>query len=351
LQAQSWPQMHDLLNQHGLVIKLRGAGLVIGTQDDKLHVKASSIDRQLSFKTLTERLGAYEAPLNNPALKQGQTYQQGPKDKVQGSQTLWARYQQERDALTQARQQAYAQLRTHHQTYCKEVSDWYRQKRASVKANDKLSRKSKYELYRDYKREMKTDFHQRRQLESEQRQTIQERYATLSWDQWLNKEVSWGNQEALRILRRREDRRKQLTTDLLDAHGSDALKILIQTHLKPKVNKHGDLVYHLPDGGQVEDTSNGILVPKISDEATLLALKLVTTGNPGQTIMVKGSELFKEKVIQVSLTQGLDLCLADQTMQSILEKLRTQGQNNASSEQQRTHSQSEKPRHKHYRGR
>jgi len=355
LQAQSWQQMHELLNQHGLIIKLRGAGLVIGTQDGKIHAKASAIDRQLSFKALTDRLGAYEVPLQNQSLKQDQssnhTYRQVPKEQGEGSQLLWTRYQQERDVLIQARQGAYTQLRTRHHTYCQELSDWYRQKRASVKANKKLSRKSKFELYWDYKRETKTDFHQRRQLESEQRQIIQERYATLNWDPWLTKEVSQGNQEALRLLRKRENKRKQFTVDLLTAPNLITMETVIQAHLKPRANQYGDLIYHLPDGGRVEDTSKGVLVPKVSDEATLLALKLVTAGNPGQTVMVKGSESFKSQVMQTSFKHGLELRFADPVMQNTMQQIRAGVQIDQSKEQEHTQAHSIKPKRKRYRGR
>lgn len=61
--GSSWQDMHNALDQHGLEIRLRGAGLVIGVQGDKkLSVKASSVDRSLSFKRLTDRWGEYVPP-------------------------------------------------------------------------------------------------------------------------------------------------------------------------------------------------------------------------------------------------------------------------------------------------
>lgn len=61
--GSSWQDMHNALDKHGLEIRLRGAGLVIGVQGDKkLSVKASSVDRSLSFKRLTDRWGDYVPP-------------------------------------------------------------------------------------------------------------------------------------------------------------------------------------------------------------------------------------------------------------------------------------------------
>lgn len=60
--GQSWQDLHDLLAEHDLVIKPRGAGLVIATADGMNGVKASAVDRSLSFKSLTDRFGGYQPP-------------------------------------------------------------------------------------------------------------------------------------------------------------------------------------------------------------------------------------------------------------------------------------------------
>ncbi len=62
-QGINWQALHAVLAEYNLVINPRGAGLVIGTQDGSLHVKASSVDRALSFKKLTDRFGPYQPPL------------------------------------------------------------------------------------------------------------------------------------------------------------------------------------------------------------------------------------------------------------------------------------------------
>ncbi len=57
--AQGWQDIHELFTAYGAVIKPRGAGLAIATLDGKVGIKASSLDRRLSFKSLTDRFGAY----------------------------------------------------------------------------------------------------------------------------------------------------------------------------------------------------------------------------------------------------------------------------------------------------
>ncbi len=56
---RSWETMDELLSKHGLELRLRGAGLVFQKRDGDLRVKASLIDRRLSLKALTDRMGPY----------------------------------------------------------------------------------------------------------------------------------------------------------------------------------------------------------------------------------------------------------------------------------------------------
>ena len=58
----SWPALHTALASHGLAIRPRGAGLIIADAQGRVAVKASSVDRRLSLKSLTRRWGAFQPP-------------------------------------------------------------------------------------------------------------------------------------------------------------------------------------------------------------------------------------------------------------------------------------------------
>jgi hypothetical protein len=63
VESTNWQQFHAVVARFGAVIKQRGAGLIIAHRDnDRIRVKASAIDRSLSFKALTDRWGQYEPP-------------------------------------------------------------------------------------------------------------------------------------------------------------------------------------------------------------------------------------------------------------------------------------------------
>ncbi|HQU09389.1 MAG TPA: hypothetical protein PLV25_05450, partial [Opitutales bacterium] len=70
-EAKGWQDVHDLLTPYGAVIKPKGAGLVIATADGTVGIKASSLNRKLSFKSLTDRFGTYK-----PSQNQGKPLKQ-----------------------------------------------------------------------------------------------------------------------------------------------------------------------------------------------------------------------------------------------------------------------------------
>ena len=58
---QTWEELHRMLREQGLELRLRGAGLVFQNAGGTVRVKASSVGRELSLKALTDKLGPYKA--------------------------------------------------------------------------------------------------------------------------------------------------------------------------------------------------------------------------------------------------------------------------------------------------
>lgn len=72
--AKTWDELHEIAGRNGLELKKQGAGLVFVTTGNKaVAVKASDVDRSLSFKQAQARLGPFEA------RKRAQTTPQAPK--------------------------------------------------------------------------------------------------------------------------------------------------------------------------------------------------------------------------------------------------------------------------------
>lgn len=324
--GQGWQDLHAVLAEHDLVIKPRGAGLVIASADGQIGVKASAVDRTLSYKSLTDRFGEYQSPQQALSEEKGQTtqygksYQHGPRERHPGANSLWVQYQAEKDKLFQQKMEGLQALKVEQQQKHQQLRDRYREQRVRVKANQNLSPKAKRGLYQ-VSAAMKSDMIQQKQKNVEARQAIQAQYAAPGWDQWLIQKAEQGNSEALAVLRSRQQTRKRLAQALLTAENVEAAQHLILPHLKPFARKNGDVCYLLKDGGRVEDTSQAVYVPDVTEASALLALSLAQERFTGKALIVEGSTAFKVKVAEMAVIKGLNVRFADPEMEKTRERL------------------------------
>ena len=186
--AQGWQDVHDLLSAHGAVIKPRGAGLAIATLDGKVGIKASSLDRKLSFKSLTDRFGEYEPPKHRE--KRSKHYRPDARKKSETS-VLYAEYQTTRQTNAEARTKGLRELRTEQYEYRLEVKDRYGQRRASVKANKEMDNRTKRSAYHELSQQRKRELACLKQGEEVQKEAIRERSPAITWDNYLvNRDAS-----------------------------------------------------------------------------------------------------------------------------------------------------------------
>lgn len=331
-QGTDWQAIHGVLSEYNLEIKPRGAGLVIGTLEGGLHVKASSVDRRLSFKALTERLGPFQ-----PSLQQGEeqaqmknegisplnskTYQRGPRQPQSGAGSLWGQYQGERERMSQERAIALNRLKLTQQQTRQQVLNELALRRVSIKANSKLTPKTRRELYQELAKERVDRLVQLKEQGAQQRQAIWQQYPRGGWDDWLTQKASTGNLEALAVLRGRQEARQRFTTALLTAANLEEAKTLIRADLKPTVRRNGDVLYRLKDGGRVEDATQAIHVPEVTEAATLLALTLADERFQGKALVVEGTNEFKVKVTEMAAIQGLNIRFAAPELEQMRERI------------------------------
>lgn len=331
-QGADWQALHAVLAEYNLVIKPRGAGLVIGTQEGSLHVKASSVDRALSFKKLMDRLGPYQPPLQqgqeqaqmkNEGLSQseGKKYQRGPRQPQMEAGSLWGQYHGERERMSQERAIALNRLKLEQQQARQAVLDDLASRRASIKANLKLTAKTRRGVYQELSRERADLLTRLNEQGARRREAIWQQYPRAGWDDWLTQQSSQGNLDALSILRKRQQARRRFTMALLTAANLDEAKTLIHTDLKPTVRRNGDVLYRLKDGGRVEDATQAIHVPEVTEAATLFALTLADERFQGKALVVEGTNEFKVKVAEMAATQGLNVKFAALELEQMRERI------------------------------
>jgi len=294
------------------VIKPKGAGLVIATVDGTVGIKASSLNRKLSFKSLTDRFGTYK-PSQSPG-KLLERYQPGS-HKLPGINPLYAEFQRLKEKSREERTQALNDLRSKYNEYRIELRDWYRQRRNSVKVNTNLDKKSKRTIYHELSRDMKIDFAELKQRERQQNKAIREQSRTQTWDQYLASRAEEGDTEALRILRKRKTYRQEIAQTLLTIDSFEEAMDVIKTQFKPTVLRNGKVIYRAQDGGVVSDEATAIAVPEVTEASTLLALSLADERFNGKPVVVEGSTEFKLLVAKLSAIKGLSLRFADPVLE------------------------------------
>jgi len=181
---------------HGLVLKLRGAGLVVGhAKDGRLHVKASDVDRRLSLKSLTDALGAFElAGQAAEAQPAGASYTRG---------ALYEAFKREREATERARMAAMQTLRERHRTYAAELAAYYRARMKAERTTGLRGhlRRDSFQHVADQRRQ---DHAARIKREAEERREVREAHRAPNWQAWLEAQAASGNAEAATALHARQ---------------------------------------------------------------------------------------------------------------------------------------------------
>lgn len=314
--AQDWQTVHETLGQYGLEMKPRGAGLVIGIPEKSLYIKASSLSRKLSFKSLTEQLGAYVAS-STPLVQNPEkpTYEQSPKQKHSGAQTLYVQYQNEQKTYREERSQRLLALRSEQKQYMTELKRWYDRQYQSLRYSPFLTGADKRARHAQLARQRREDMANQRNRYAHNKQAILEQTRSQTWTAFLKEQTQAGNESALGILRSQKEYHIQSEQQSLSGENLTQARDVIYTGLKPMVLKNGTTLYRLKDGGQVRDGKSQIQVPEVTERASTLALMLAQERFPGQRLTIEGSRGFKMQLVEIAVMQSLNVSFADEKME------------------------------------
>ncbi|WP_353654391.1 TraI/MobA(P) family conjugative relaxase [Azospirillum sp. A1-3] len=334
--AASWGELHVVLERHGLAIRRKGAGLVIVQEGTGLGVKASSVDRSLSAKSLTKRLGAYEppaapaqrrptgdasqgggeaarfvtsAPAGDPT-QPGRSYQRVPLHRHGNSKALYQEYQAQREALLKARVAQRAAQRQAQANHAKELAAWYAARRAEIKRSPVLTAAERRHAYTMLAHQRRADAVAWRQEQARQCQQAAGQ-SLPTWQEFLTAEASRGNEVAVAVLRSRSRRQRRMAENLLTATDADVARHIVYERLRPKAGRDGALVYRVEDGGVVSDEATQVRVTEVTTGAAFLALSLADDRFRGRALVVEGTDAFKTQVAQLAAMKGLEVRFAD----------------------------------------
>ncbi len=259
--AERWQTLHEQFAAHGLVIKPKGAGLVIGTLDGSVHIKASSVDKSLSFKRLSERLGEYQAPAHDKQSPQQPKvqYQAGPRMPDEAARNLYAEFQAQKQHAWEQRNTFKTQQQAEKEAFNQQLRAWHQTERQKIKTSS-LPGAAKRQAYQQLAQERQLLWDTQRQKETEQRKAVFETNVPLTWEQFLVQTAERGNSKALELLRNRKQKQARMAKALVTAENLDVARHIVYEHLKPIAKRNGDLLYRVQDGGSVTDERTRVRV-------------------------------------------------------------------------------------------
>ncbi|MEO9231575.1 MAG: TraI/MobA(P) family conjugative relaxase [Devosia sp.] len=291
--AKSWQELHSALSDHGLTMKQRGAGIVIG--NGTLWVRASQCDRSFSFKSLADRLGAFEKASETREFK---PYQPAPRHK--DSSALFDQYQAQRMKHKKARDYGFELVKYKGKELEANLQRWRVAQRALIKLAAKgPTRRAMLKLLN--LQIAATRRHNKASLVPMRQQALIDA-AMPTWAQWLAQRAEQGDLESLEVLRSREQK-TPTTGDYLTA----ATRIRQSILSRGKATTSGNIVYNTEDGGYFIDRKTHVQVLKATDKSVMAALKLAQTSYVGQELIIEGSDQFKKAVANMVALQRSEI--------------------------------------------
>lgn len=333
-QANTWQEIHQAAEAHGLVVKLRGAGLVIGDPGLDLWTKASSCARDLSLKSLTGRVGPFEPPAGLSQQATGAKPSQEPPEGARGARKgkgegykpsplhqgstadLFAQYQRERAAAQEARAAAREKFAAEQKKYGEELAAWHKEQRAALRRSTHLGRGEKKAAYQKLAEQRREDWAAKRAATDAGRKAASSASPLPTWQAFLEGAAAKGDLTALAALRSRQGRQARLAFDLLTAEDAASARHVVFHELQPRMKRNGEQVYNVRDGGQVTDRKADVRVDQLTAGAAFLALSLAGDRFEGRDLVVQGSAEFKDQVVWLAGTRQLAVTFSDPAMEA-----------------------------------
>jgi len=314
--ASSWQEVHAAAAEHGLEVRARGAGLVIGDAGLPLWAKASSCGRDLSLKALTDRLGPFEKNTQHQqARKDGKGYAPKPRQAAPSSAALFTQYQRERQANVVQRRAGLEQIKRESLAFAGQVKSWGKTQRVILKAASKGTTRAI--MGQTIKQQADASRAANRAASSKRRQKLFEETSTPAWADWLAKQAEKGNADALEVLRSQEQRARRWQGDLLTAAKADRAKAVVLDRLNPKARKDGTMAYSTVDGGMVIDRNTHVHAQKATTGAALVALEISSKRFEGQPLIVEGTAAFLDEVARLAGFHKIAVTFANPAMEEI----------------------------------
>ncbi len=305
-----WPALHRALAAHGLVIRQRGAGLIIAEANGRWRVKASGIDRRLSHRSLSERFGAFQpAAKADRATPQKSAYRQQPLPTDSGLRDLYLAYQRERPEAIARRLAAFRACYEDDAKRRRELRHWSEDAVCRIRRQDGLMRQARRLALAKHRAEAAALEQKLREQSRRDWQALRALHPPFAWQAFLQKAARQGHAEAALALQRREGRFLRAIA-VVQAGTAWIENPVVEKQFRPQ-SEDSQVSYRTGDGGRIVDCGKIVDLPGDTREAVLLAFSILTSRFPGEPITLKGDDAFIAKAIQIAAAEKPEIRFAD----------------------------------------
>lgn len=292
----TFDNIQKLLAEYDLEFRERRKGFVISSKSDKLFCKASSVHRDLSKQQLEKRFGNLELKEeiqihNNKNENIKNTKEINKFNKFEGMQpnSLWEKYQEIENNKYSKLEEELKHIKLLRNEFSTSIS--------SLKFNNETSKHIKNQ----------------RMVFKNRRNEAYKKYKKISYRTFLTNEALNGNEEAIRLLKRRkiniDENENTLSSDF------DKPKIFQNVDY---ITKEGFNVYKYNEN-KIIDKRDFLKVSysKRDSKEVLLDSLIMSIERFGNTLNITGDQEFKKSVLDVVNEYNLDIKFIDQEMEKI----------------------------------
>jgi hypothetical protein len=334
--AQSWQELHQVMRDNGMELRVRANGLVFEAGDGTM-VKASTVARDLSKPSLEARLGPFEAsPERQAQTTAKRQYRKDPIRLRVNTVELYAKYKAEQQSLTTARAQALERARHRKDRLIEAAKRSNRLRRATIKVVGE-GRANKKLLYAQASKALRSEIQAINKQFQQERTALYAEHSRRTWADWLKKEAQHGGADALAALRAREA-----------AQGLKGNTIRGEGQAKPghapavdNITKKGTIIFRAGMSAVRDDGDRLQVSREATREGLQEALRLAMQ-RYGNRITVNGTVEFKAQMIRAAVDSQLPITFTDPALESRRQALLNK---------ENTHERTERPEHRGRTGR
>ncbi|OJX91010.1 MAG: conjugal transfer protein TraI [Legionella sp. 40-6] len=302
--ARSWKEIHSILAEHGLMIRVKANGFVF-CNPQGMTVKASSISRTFSKKNLESKLGPFVPSYSEGDAPESNVYRYEPLNKKILGSALYATYKHEKSHNKHIISDKLKNLREARAKLIEKAKKRGRIKRATLKLMNPSKVQKKF-LYSHINKTLLNEIDSIRKNYAKERSRLLDSYRNKTWADWLKQKAQEGDQDALVTMRYRNRKNNHDYT----ISGTDSVSTIFNFRQIDSVTKEGTEIYK-KDKSVIRDNGKEIFISKGGSISALKRALEMARQRYGDCICVNGSPLFKKIILQIVIKFQMPITFAD----------------------------------------